>query len=94
MNHQEQIQIEAMRELQKKIPLNDYGLPVGIYRADLLPFHDYEYEPDHEEASLPHLDAKQEVEQSTEKQSTADQWITADGETIDVPAGELDMEAL
>ncbi len=38
---QESIQVEALRGLQKEIPLNDFGLPVGIYRTDLLPFHDY-----------------------------------------------------
>ena len=38
----EQIQVEAIRSLTKQIPLNDFGLPTGIYRTDLLPFHDYE----------------------------------------------------
>ncbi len=35
------VQIEALRALQSEIPLNDFGLPTGIYRTDLLPFHDY-----------------------------------------------------
>ncbi len=38
---QEDIQVEAMRSLTKEIPLNDFGMPTGIYRTDLLPFHDY-----------------------------------------------------
>lgn len=38
---QESIQLEALRGLQAEIPLNDFGLPTGIYRTDLLPFHDY-----------------------------------------------------
>lgn len=38
---QEAIQVEALRGLQKEIPLNDFGLPTGIYRTDFLPFHDY-----------------------------------------------------
>lgn len=38
---QESIQIDAIRNLTSELPLNDYGLPVGIYRTDLLPFHDY-----------------------------------------------------
>lgn len=38
---QESIQVEALRGLQREIPLNDFGLPTGIYRTDLLPFHDY-----------------------------------------------------
>ena len=33
--------MEALRGLQAEIPLNDFGLPTGIYRTDLLPFHDY-----------------------------------------------------
>ncbi len=32
---------EIMRHLTKELPLNDFGLPTGIYRSDLLPFHDY-----------------------------------------------------
>lgn len=36
------VQIEALRALQGEIPLNDFGLPTGIYRTDLLPFHDYQ----------------------------------------------------
>lgn len=38
---QEELQVEALRALQAEIPLNDFGLPTGIYRTDLLPFHDY-----------------------------------------------------
>ncbi len=39
---QESRQIEAIRALTAELPLNDFGLPVGIYRTDLLPFHDYQ----------------------------------------------------
>ncbi len=38
---QEGVQIDAIRNLTSELPLNDYGLPIGIYRTDLLPFHDY-----------------------------------------------------
>jgi hypothetical protein len=38
---QEQNQIQALRDLSREIPLNGYGLPTGIYRTDMLPFHDY-----------------------------------------------------
>lgn len=34
-------QIQAIRALADEIPLNDFGLPTGIYRTDLLPYHDY-----------------------------------------------------
>lgn len=33
--------IDAVRQLTDELPLNDFGLPIGIYRCDLLPFHDY-----------------------------------------------------
>ncbi len=35
----------VMRQLCKELPLNDFGLPTGIYRSDLLPFHDYDPNP-------------------------------------------------
>ena len=34
-------QIQAVRDLTAILPKNDMGLPVGIYRTDLLPFHSY-----------------------------------------------------
>ena len=37
----ESIQINAIRALTAEMPLNDFGLPIGVYRTDLLPFHDY-----------------------------------------------------
>ena len=37
----ESVQIDAIRALTRELPLNDFGLPVGVYRTDLLPFHDY-----------------------------------------------------
>ena len=37
------MQTEAIRNLTREIPLNDFGLPTGIYRVDLLPFHDYQH---------------------------------------------------
>jgi hypothetical protein len=33
--------VEAVRALTHELPTNDFGLPIGIYRVDLLPFHDY-----------------------------------------------------
>ncbi len=38
----EMLQAEALRGLTEVLPLNDFGLPVGIYRTDLLPFDDYD----------------------------------------------------
>ena len=35
-------QLRAIKDLTKQLPLNDMGLPVGIYRPDLLPWHTYE----------------------------------------------------
>ncbi len=40
-SNQEALQVEAIRNLTSEIPLNDFGLPTGVYRTDLLPFHDY-----------------------------------------------------
>jgi len=31
----------ALRQLAAELPMNDFGLPTGIYRTDLLPFHEY-----------------------------------------------------
>lgn len=31
----------ALRQLTAELPMNDFGLPTGIYRTDLLPFHEY-----------------------------------------------------
>lgn len=41
MTDHREIQLEAVKHLREEITINDYGLPVGIYRLDLLPFHDY-----------------------------------------------------
>ena len=41
MQDQVNIQVEAIKALTREIPLNDFGLPTGVYRTDLLPFHDY-----------------------------------------------------
>ena len=30
---------QIMRQLQQELPLNDFGLPLGLYWSDLLPFH-------------------------------------------------------
>ncbi len=38
----EQTQVEALRALTEQIPLNDFGLPLGIYRTDFLPFNEYD----------------------------------------------------
>ncbi len=37
----EDLQVQAIKALSGELPLNDFGLPTGIYRVDLLPFHDY-----------------------------------------------------
>lgn len=37
-----QAQVQAIRALTGEIPLNDFGLPTGIYRTDLLPYHEYQ----------------------------------------------------
>lgn len=34
-------QLQAVRDLEQHIPLNEFNLPTGLYRIDLLPFHDY-----------------------------------------------------
>jgi hypothetical protein len=34
--------VQALRGLTNELPLNDFGLPTGIYRTDLLPFHEYQ----------------------------------------------------
>lgn len=56
---QENLQVEALRALSAEIPLNDFGLPTGIYRTDLLPFHDYRpHEPKPKlEVETPHAPA-------------------------------------
>lgn len=33
---------QATKSLARELPLNDFGLPTGIYRADLLPMHEYD----------------------------------------------------
>ena len=35
------IQVEAIRVLTREIPTNEFGMPTGVYRTDLLPFHNY-----------------------------------------------------
>ena len=44
--------VEVIRQLTAELPLNDFGLPTGIYRTDLLPFHDY-IPPHRSTASVP-----------------------------------------
>jgi len=39
---------DVMRDLVGELPLNDFGLPTGIYRSDLLPFHLYDSTPTQE----------------------------------------------
>ena len=45
----------TVRELATKIPLNDFGLPMGYYRADLLPWH--AWEPPTSVFDVPTIDA-------------------------------------
>jgi len=50
------MQIRAIRALASEIPLNDFGLPTGIYRTDLLPYHDYKpHNPHNTPKALPML---------------------------------------
>lgn len=41
-NHHQTEQVSVIRKLTKRIPVGELGLPVGFYRADLLPFHNYD----------------------------------------------------
>jgi hypothetical protein len=34
-------QTRAIAALTRELPLNDFGLPAGVYRTDLLPWHEY-----------------------------------------------------
>lgn len=34
-------QVDAIKALRNEIPLTDFGLPTGIFRPDMLPYHDY-----------------------------------------------------
>jgi len=53
-------QVKAIRALSSEIPLNDFGLPTGIYRTDLLPYHDYRPPSSpHPSTEAPHLQAPQ-----------------------------------
>lgn len=38
-------QVNAIRALNSELPLNDFGLPTGIYRVDFLPWDDYDPNP-------------------------------------------------
>ena len=33
--------MQAMAQLQSQTPKNEFGFPIGIYRPDLLPLHDW-----------------------------------------------------
>lgn len=63
---------EIMRRLTDELPLNDFGLPIGIYRSDLLPIHEFRG------LGQPNL-ALPSPEAPTEPQGRA---RTADAETI------------
>lgn len=56
------------RELIEKVPTNDYGLPIGIYRPDLLP------EPDLEDASIGGA--------SEDPESSVGDGSSSEGETV------------
>lgn len=84
-----------MRELQKHIPMNDFGLPIGFYRADLLPFHDYEAPRSAEEARLPHIQSEDlDTLESQDEALTADEWITSNGSSynLSVPEDQFVIE--
>ena len=37
----EQRQVAVLQQLTSELPLNDYGLPIGFYRTDILPWHEH-----------------------------------------------------
>lgn len=41
MDNITQQQVTAVRALTKELPMNDFGLPIGLYRLDMLPWYDY-----------------------------------------------------
>lgn len=61
----EELQVQAIKALSSELPLNDFGLPTGIYRVDLLPFHDYE--PKHSNGHAHTLPRTKEVESPESK---------------------------
>ena len=71
---QEDLQVEALRALSAEIPLNDFGLPQGIYRTDLLPFHDYR---PHEKANGANLLGSPEEPEDTPDGSRIDNLLAA-----------------
>ncbi len=52
---QEDRQITASRELSAQLPLNDLGLPLGVYRTDLLPWHNYKPDVNAITSALPFI---------------------------------------
>ncbi len=62
MNAQELMQVTAIKALTEHIPMNDFGLPVGVYRTDMLPFHNY-VEPTHTEANA-HADPQTQTHEA------------------------------
>jgi len=63
--------VEAMRALTTELPLNDFGLPVGIYRSDLLPFHLYDTHSSHNHHTHSSKDPLLEDPISEDSQPTA-----------------------
>lgn len=51
VSEHEALLAKAIAGLDRITPKNEYGFPLGVYRPDLLPLHDYEPE----EASIDHL---------------------------------------
>lgn len=71
---------QIMRHLTQELPLNDFGLPIGIYRTDMIPFD--EYDPTArtpqvpavvEAPALPHLDLSEAADPSEPEANTSDQ---------------------
>ena len=97
-NIQEDNQIRASRDLAAELPLNDFGLPLGVYRTDLLPWHDYM--PAEQQRAL-HLVkdetpinvvSRELIEQSTDAVTgaMADLGIFTEGDDED--SGDIDSE--
>lgn len=86
-------QVVAIRNLTKELPLNDFGFPVGIYRTDMLPWHEYEPNPTlrnvalqitHEPETLEKLDGQtsRETKEAREEHETQDESTREEQEEI------------
>ena len=91
------IQLEAVRRLRGEITMTDFGLPTGIYRLDILPFHDY---VSSQESSTPQLSApatiklaSTSVEGSASIEASQSLTHLDDSEHSDVLTPDTDVDA-